>query len=53
MDENQRRRRHPNQRSSLLENLILLEKLTKGHRTSLPSPPATVAAGDGEERGRI
>jgi hypothetical protein len=36
MDENQRRRRHPNQRSSLLENLILLEKLTKGHRTSLP-----------------
>jgi hypothetical protein len=36
MNEIERRRRHPNRRSGLLEKLKLLENLTKSHRTSLP-----------------
>jgi hypothetical protein len=36
MNEIERRRRHPNWRSGLLENLKLLENLSKNHRTSLP-----------------
>jgi hypothetical protein len=37
MNEIERRRRHPNWRSGLLENLkLLVENLPKSHRTSLP-----------------